>query len=100
MDKKTIYIGLGILAVAGIAYFLMKKKPETTSGATRAIINNAPEQEKIDSIKNAKLENKKQNLHGGYYGEETSSLRRKDGERSGNDCWSASNNMWVDCKKK
>ena len=31
MDKKTIYIGLGILAVAGIAYFLMKKK-ETTSG--------------------------------------------------------------------
>ena len=56
--------------------------------------------QKIDSIKNAKLENKKQNLHGGYYGEETSSLRRKDGERSGNDCWSASNNMWVDCKKK
>ena len=69
MDKQTIYIGLGVLAVAGIAYyFLMKKKPETTSGA-----------------------------HGE---EETSSLRRKDGERSGNDCWSASNNMWVDCKKK
>ena len=45
MDKKTIYIGLGILAVAGIAYFLMKKKPETTSGV------NGEEEEVTSGIK-------------------------------------------------
>ena len=66
MDKKTIYIGLGILAVAGIAYFLMKKK-ETTSGV------DGEEEEVTSGI--------------------------KDGTRSGSDCWSASRNLWIPCKK-
>jgi hypothetical protein len=33
MNKKTILIGLGVLAVAGIGYYMWKKKSETTSGA-------------------------------------------------------------------
>jgi hypothetical protein len=33
MNKKTIFIGLGVLAVAGIGYYMWKKKNETTSGA-------------------------------------------------------------------
>jgi hypothetical protein len=33
MNKKTILIGLGVLAVAGIGYYMWKKKNETTSGA-------------------------------------------------------------------
>jgi LPXTG-motif cell wall-anchored protein len=33
MNKKTMLIGLGVLAVAGIGYYLWKKKSETTSGA-------------------------------------------------------------------
>jgi hypothetical protein len=34
MNKKTILIGLGVLAVAGIGYYMWKKKNETTSGAS------------------------------------------------------------------
>jgi hypothetical protein len=33
MNKKTMLIGLGVLAVAGIGYYMWKKKNETTSGA-------------------------------------------------------------------
>ena len=33
MNKKIILIGLGVLAVAGIGYYMWKKKNETTSGA-------------------------------------------------------------------
>jgi hypothetical protein len=33
MKNKTIFIGLGVLAVAGIGYYMWKKKSETTSGA-------------------------------------------------------------------
>ena len=33
MNKKTILIGLGVLAVAGIGYYMWKKKSETKSGA-------------------------------------------------------------------
>jgi hypothetical protein len=33
MNKKTMLIGLGVLAVAGIGYYMWKKKSETTSGA-------------------------------------------------------------------
>jgi hypothetical protein len=32
MNKKTILISLGVLAVAGIGYYMWKKKSETTSG--------------------------------------------------------------------
>jgi hypothetical protein len=34
MNKKTMLIGLGVLAVAGIGYYMWKKKNETTSGAS------------------------------------------------------------------
>jgi hypothetical protein len=33
MNKKTMLIGLGVLAVAGIGYYMWKKKSETKSGA-------------------------------------------------------------------
>ena len=33
MNKKTILIGLGVLAVAGIGYYMWKKKNKTTSAA-------------------------------------------------------------------
>jgi hypothetical protein len=33
MNKKTMLIGLGVLAVAGIGYYMWKKKNETTSAA-------------------------------------------------------------------
>jgi hypothetical protein len=33
MNKKTMLISLGALAVAGIGYYMWKKKNETTSGA-------------------------------------------------------------------
>jgi hypothetical protein len=33
MNKKTMLIGLGVLAVAGIGYYMWKKKNETTSSA-------------------------------------------------------------------
>jgi hypothetical protein len=33
MNKKTMLIGLGVLAVAGIGYYMWKKKNETTSDA-------------------------------------------------------------------
>ena len=31
MNKKAIFIGLGVLAVAGIGYYMWKKKNETTT---------------------------------------------------------------------
>jgi hypothetical protein len=34
MNKKTMLIGLGVLAVVGIGYYMWKKKSETTSGAS------------------------------------------------------------------
>ena len=34
MNKKTILIGLGVLAVAGIGYYMWKKKSEKTSEIT------------------------------------------------------------------
>jgi LPXTG-motif cell wall-anchored protein len=33
MNNKTMLIGLGVLAVAGIGYYMWKKKNETTSNA-------------------------------------------------------------------
>jgi hypothetical protein len=63
MNKKYIYIGLGILAVGGIAYFLFKSKKSTTSENDAVL-----ESSKLEPQTNVKMPKKKLKPIGGASG--------------------------------
>ncbi len=58
MNKKYIYIGLGILAIGGISYFVFRKKNEVTSDNVEQIT--VDKELKVEAVKgNPTLEQKK-----------------------------------------
>ena len=63
MNKKTILIGLGVLAVAGIGYYMWKKKNENTINTAKSNNNDKAEGNNLDEkIISTSIPTKKYNL--------------------------------------